>query len=66
MDSKYSVVVASEKRMQIVRKQWLLFTMWILVCDILILCFSVFIFLVTPSTSEMYLMQTLVETKHFS
>lgn len=66
MDSKYSVVVASEKRMQIVRKQWLLFTMWILVCDILILCFFVFIFLVTPSTSEMYLMQTLVETKHFS
>lgn len=65
MDSKYSVVVASEKRMQIVRKQWLLFTMWILVCDILILCFFVFIFLVTPSTSEMYLMQTLVETKHF-
>lgn len=66
MDSKYSVVVASEKRMQIVRKQWLLFTMWILVCDILILCFFVFIFLVTPSTSEMYLMRTLVETKHFS
>lgn len=66
MDSKYSIVVASEKRMQIVRKQWLLFTMWILVCDILILCFFVFIFLVTPSTSEMYLMQTLVETKHFS
>lgn len=65
MDSKYSIVVASEKRMQIVRKQWLLFTMWILVCDILILCFFVFIFLVTPSTSEMYLMQTLVETKHF-
>lgn len=66
MDSKYSIVVASEKRMQIVRKQWLLFTMWILVCDILILCFFVFIFLVTPSTSEMYLMRTLVETKHFS
>lgn len=66
MDSKYSVVVASEKRMQIVNKSHCFLTMWILVCDILILCFFVFIFLVTPSTSEMYLMQTLVETKHFS
>lgn len=39
---KYSVVVVSEKQMQIVRKQWLLFTIWISVCDILILGFICF------------------------